>query len=81
MLIKFAFALLTMVSISATAADRAGLSVVASDTPRSARITGPKNLTDLGKGQYGKWVIFDYPVRTVRKNTEGIGIESLELLR
>ena len=53
MLIKFAFALLTVFPISSAApAESTELSVVAGDTSRSVRITGPKNLTDLGKGKY-----------------------------
>jgi hypothetical protein len=63
MLIKFTFALLTMLPIYATPSERAELSVAVGDTPRSARITGPKNLTDLGKGQYGKWVGCSYSIQ------------------
>ena len=49
-LMKFAFALLTLLPMSSAApAERTQLSVVAGDTPRSVRINGPKNLTDLGK--------------------------------
>jgi hypothetical protein len=49
-LIKFAFALLTLLPMSSAApAERTELSVVAGDTPRSVRINGPKTLTDLGK--------------------------------
>jgi hypothetical protein len=61
-LIQFAFALLTMFPISAAPAASAELSVVADSTPRSVRITGPKNLTDLGKGQYSKWVGCSYSI-------------------
>ena len=50
-------------SVSATPAERNELSVVAGDTPGSARITGPKNLTDLGKGQYGKWLGCRYSIQ------------------
>jgi hypothetical protein len=49
--------------VFATPAERNGLSVVAGDTPGCARITGPKNLTDLGKGQYGKWVGCRYSIQ------------------
>jgi hypothetical protein len=63
MLIKFAFAVLTMFPISAIPAERTELSVVAGDTPSSALITGPKNLTDLGKGQYDKWVGCRYSIQ------------------
>jgi hypothetical protein len=55
--IKFAFALLTLFPISSAApVEKTELSLVAGDTSRSVRITGPKNLTDLGKGKYSKWV-------------------------
>jgi hypothetical protein len=61
-LIKFTFALLTLLPISSAApAERTELSVVAGDTPRSVRITGPKSLTDLGKRKYGKWVGCSFP--------------------
>jgi hypothetical protein len=64
MLIKFAFALLTLFPISSAApAERTELSVVAGDTSRSVRITGPKNLTDLGKGKYSKWVGCSYSIQ------------------
>jgi len=64
MLIKFAFALLTLFPISLAApAERTELSVVACDTSRSVRITGPKNLTDLGKGKYEKWVGCSYSIQ------------------
>ena len=63
-LIKFAFALLTLLPISSAApAERTELSVVAGDTPRSVRITGPKSLTDLGKRKYGKWVGCSYSIQ------------------
>ena len=64
MLIKFAFALLTLCPISSAApAERTELSVVAGDTSRSVRITGPKNLTDFGKGKYSKWVGCSYSIQ------------------
>ena len=64
MLIKFAFALLTLFPISSAApAERTELSVVAGDTSRSVRITGPTNLTDLGKGKYSKWVGCSYSIQ------------------
>ena len=50
-------------SASAAPAERTELSVVAGDTPRSVRITGPKSLTDLGKGKYGKWVGCSYSIQ------------------
>ena len=63
-LIKFAFALLMLLPISSAApAERTELSVVAGDTPRSVRITGPKNLTDLAKGRPAKWVGCSYSVQ------------------
>jgi len=63
-LIKFTFALLTLLLISSAApAERTQLSVVAGDTPRSVRITGPKSLTDLGKRKYGKWVGCSYSIQ------------------
>jgi hypothetical protein len=65
-LIQFAFALLTMFPISVAPAASTELStelsVAAGSTPRSAQITGPKNLTDLGRGQYGKWVGCSYSI-------------------
>jgi len=64
MLIKFAFVLLTLFPISSAApTERTELSVVAGDTSRSVRITGPKNLTDLGKGKYSKWVGCSYSIQ------------------
>src|SRR5260370_20542815 len=64
MLIKFAFALLMVCPISSAApAERTELSVVAGDTSRSVRITGPKNLTDFGKGKYSKWVGCSYSIQ------------------
>lgn len=61
-LLIFAFALLAMFPHSAVPAAGTELSVVAGSTPRSVRITGPKNLIDLGKGQYSKWVGCSYSV-------------------
>jgi len=46
-----------------TSAGTAKLSAVTGDIPRSVQITGPKNLTDLGKGQYGKWVGCSYSIQ------------------
>ena len=64
MLIKFAFALLTLFPISSAApTESTELSVVAGDTFRSVRITGPENLTDLGKGKYSKWVGCSYSIQ------------------
>jgi len=64
MLIKFAFALLTLFPISSAApAERPALSVVVGDTSRSVRITGPKKLTDLGRGKYSKWVGCSYSIQ------------------
>jgi hypothetical protein len=64
MLIKFALALLALCPISfAASAERTELSVVAGDTSRSVRITGPKNLTDFGKGKYSKWVGCSYSIQ------------------
>jgi len=63
-LIKFAFALLMLFPISSTpSAETNELSVVASDSPRSIRITGPKNLSDLGKRRYSKWVGCGYSIQ------------------
>lgn len=62
-LIKLAFALLTMFPLSVIPPASTDLSVVAGSTPRSARITGPKNLADLGQGQYGKWVGCRYSIQ------------------
>lgn len=57
MLIRFVLALLTLFPISSVAPpERTKLSVVAGDTSRPVRITGPKNLTDLGKGKCSKCV-------------------------
>lgn len=44
-----------------TLANDTSLQVVA-ESPRSARITGPKRLTDLGKGTYSKWVGCSYGI-------------------
>ena len=64
MLIKFAFALLTLFPISSCApAEKTELSLVAGDTSRSVRIAAPKNLTDLGKGKYSKWVDCSYVIQ------------------
>ena len=61
---KFAFALLTLFPIPlAVPAESTELSVAAGDTSRSVRITGPKNLTDLGKGKYSKWVGCSYSIQ------------------
>jgi hypothetical protein len=62
MLIKSALALLTLFSISLPA-ERTELSVVVGHTSRSARITGPKNLTDLGEGKYEKWMGCRYSIQ------------------
>jgi hypothetical protein len=62
-IIKIAFALLILFPISsAVPEERNELSVVAGDTSRSVRITGPKNLTDHGKGKYSKWVGCSYSI-------------------
>jgi hypothetical protein len=64
MLIKFVFALLTSFPISSAApAEKTELSIVAGDTFRSVRITGPRNLTDLGKSKYSKWVGCSYSIQ------------------
>lgn len=41
----------------------ANLSVATGDAPRSVRITGPKELADLGKGQFAKWIGCRYSVQ------------------
>ena len=53
---------LSLVTMSSASAQRPQLSVVAGDAPRSARITGPQKLTDLGRGKYEKWVGCHYSV-------------------
>jgi hypothetical protein len=64
MLIKFALALLTLFPMSLAApAERTELSVVVGDTSHSVRINGPKNLTDLGKGKYEKWMGCSYSIQ------------------
>ena len=64
MLIKFAFALLTLFPISSAApAEKTELSLVAGDTSLSVRIAAPKNLTDLGKGKYSKWAGCSYSIQ------------------
>src|SRR6185437_8444481 len=62
-MIQLAAALLLVTfSGTAIAADRNALQVTADSSPRSARITGPKRLTDLGKGTYSKWVGCSYSI-------------------
>lgn len=46
----------------AAPANDKSLRVEENKTPRSARITGPKRLTDLGKGTYSKWVGCSYSI-------------------
>jgi hypothetical protein len=48
---------------SAAPAEKTELSLVAGDTSRSVRITGPKNLTDLGKRKYSKWEGCSYSIQ------------------
>jgi len=60
-LVTFAFFLPTLF-LAGAPADMA-LRVAPGDAPRSVRITGPKRLTDLGKGTYSKWVGCSYSVR------------------
>lgn len=62
MFVRLVPVLLLMFSISVAPAERQELSVTAGDSPHSARITGPKNLTDLGKGKYRKWVGCGYSI-------------------
>ena len=63
MRITLGFALLMLFLILPTIpAETNELSVVRSD-PYSARITGPKSLTDLGKRKYSKWVGCTYSVQ------------------
>jgi hypothetical protein len=64
MLIKSACALLTLFPIlCAVPTEKTELSVAAGGDSRSVRITGPKNLTDLGKGKYSKWVGCSYSIK------------------
>src|SRR5581483_4767518 len=62
-MIQLAAALLLVTfSGTAIAADRNALQVTADSSPHSVRITGPKRLTDLGKGTYSKWVGCSYSI-------------------
>jgi hypothetical protein len=62
--VKFVFALLMLFPTSSTVpAETNELSVVASISPHSVRITRPTNLTDLGKRKYSKWVGCTYSVQ------------------
>lgn len=62
-MMRSSFVLLLLAwSSAAFPADSARLQAAADSSPRSARITGPKRLTDLGKGTYSKWVGCSYSI-------------------
>ncbi len=54
--------LLSLVTLPAGRPKTDALLVAAGDAPRSARVTGPKRLTDLGKRTYSKWVGCSYSI-------------------
>src|SRR2546425_13195785 len=63
-LIKFTFALLTLLPISSAApAERAELSVLSGGTPPSLRVTRPKRLPHLGKRKIGEWGGCSYSIQ------------------
>jgi hypothetical protein len=62
MMRSIAVLLLLTCSTAGIAADSARLQAAADSSPHSARITGPKRLTDLAKATYSKWVGCSYSI-------------------